>query len=60
MSLSLAHCPSTISSRKKDLAIKIQQLMGADIVAQVIKLPRWKDDLITSRERLACKHDRAH
>ena len=53
-------CPSTITNRKHSLAKSIVEFMGADILVQVRKLPRWKDDIMASRERLACKHDRAH
>jgi hypothetical protein len=53
-------CDSTMQGDKRKLAIKIQDFMGSDILVQVKKLPRWKEDLAANRERLACKHLRAH
>jgi hypothetical protein len=45
---------------KRKLAVKILNFMGSDILVQIKKLPRWKDDLLTSREKLNCKHERSH
>src|ERR1035441_10786946 len=53
-------CDSTMQGDKRNLAVKILEFFGLDILVQVRKLPRWKDDLMTSRERLACKHERCH
>jgi DNA-binding NarL/FixJ family response regulator len=53
-------CDSTMQGDKRKLAVKIQDFMGVDILIEVRRSPRWKDDLLTSRERLACKHDRSH
>jgi hypothetical protein len=56
----LGVCSSTIHHRKKSLAAKILDVMGPRILQEIQRWPRWKDDLMTSRERLACKHLRAH
>jgi FixJ family two-component response regulator len=56
----LGVCSSTIHHRKKSLAAKILEFMGPQILQEIQCWPRWKDDLITSRERLNCKHDRSH
>ena len=53
-------CDSTMQGDKRKLAVKIQTFFGSDILIEVRKSPRWKDDLMTSRERLACKHQRNH
>jgi hypothetical protein len=53
-------CDSTMQGDKRKLAVKILDFMGFDILIEVRRSPRWKDDLMTSRERLACKHLRAH
>ena len=53
-------CPSTIQNRKRSLAKSIVEFMGPDILIEVRRSPRWKDDLMSIRERLACKHLRAH
>ena len=56
----LGVCSSTIHHRKKSLAAKILEFMGFDILIEVRRSPRWKDDLMTSRERLICRHERSH
>ena len=56
----LGVCSSTIIHRKRSLALKIQEYMGADILVQVQRSPRWKQDLETTREKMACKHERCH
>ena len=53
-------CDSTMQGDKRKLAVKILNFMGSDILVQIKKLPRWKDDLLTSREKLNCKHERSH
>jgi hypothetical protein len=53
-------CDSTMQGDKRKQAVKIQEFFGPDILVQVRKLPRWKDDLMTSREKLTCKHERCH
>jgi hypothetical protein len=53
-------CDSTMQGDKRKLAIKIQTFFGSDILIEVRRSPRWKDDLMTSRERLTCKHERCH
>jgi hypothetical protein len=56
----LGLCPSTITNSKKNLALKIQEFMGCAILVDIQRSPRWKQDLEASREKLACKHLRAH
>ena len=51
---------STIQGDKRKLAVKIWEFMGFDILVQVRRSPRWKDDLMSCRERLACRHERSH
>ena len=53
-------CSSTIQHRKRSLAKSIVEFMGPDILIEVRRSPRWKDDLMTWRERLACRHERSH
>jgi hypothetical protein len=53
-------CDSTMQGDKRKLAIKILDFMGFDILIEVRRSPRWKDDLLTSREKLTCKHERRH
>jgi FixJ family two-component response regulator len=53
-------CDSTMQGDKRNLAVKIQTFFGSDILIEVRRSPRWKDDLMTSREKLTCKHERNH
>jgi len=53
-------CDSTMQGDKRKLAVKILDFMGFDILIEVRKSPRWKDDLLTSREKLNCRHERNH
>lgn len=51
-------CLSTIMNVKNRLAHRVLEFMGPDILKEVRKLPGWKNNLNTTRERLACRHDR--
>jgi FixJ family two-component response regulator len=51
---------SAIQTGKRHLAKAIVELMGPDILLQVRKLPRWRDSINASRERLACREQRRH
>jgi DNA-directed RNA polymerase specialized sigma24 family protein len=50
----------TITHDKMDLAKKILEFMGADILVTIAKIPGWKNNLNAERELLACKYDRRH
>jgi len=50
----------TIQHRKHQLVKAIVQFMGPDILLQVARLPKWKNDLAATKEKLACKHERSH
>jgi len=60
MARKLKVCPSTISNRKRDLAVKIQDFMGYKILVDIQRQPKWRNDLAANRERLACRHERNH
>jgi len=47
-----------VKSTKQDLALKLLDFMGADILAQVQRLPWWKKDLQATQERMACREER--
>ena len=49
---------STIQNVKKSLGDKLLALMGHDILVEVRRSPRWKDNLAAADERMACRHDR--
>jgi hypothetical protein len=50
----------TITHDKTELAQKILEFMGADILVTIAKIPGWKNNLNAERELLACKYDRRH
>ncbi len=51
---------SAVQSSKRDLALKILDFMGPDILVEVRRLPRWKQDIQTAREKMACRTERRH
>lgn len=51
---------STMQNSKRDLAVKILEFMGIDILVQVQRLPGWKKDLEATREKMACRIERRH
>ena len=53
-------CNCTVRNSKRNQALKILEFMGADILAEVHKSPRWKQDLQAIREKLACREERKH
>ena len=49
---------STLQVCKNRLADLILENMGVDILIEVRRLPGWRNDLNTTREKLACRHER--
>jgi hypothetical protein len=49
-----------IQTIKKHLAKAIVGFMGAEILQEIQRLPRWKKDLDATKERMTCKHERFH
>jgi len=48
---------SAMQSSKRNLAVKIVEFMGFDILVQIQRRPQWKDSLDATRERLACRQE---
>jgi hypothetical protein len=46
---------SGIQLEKKKLAVALQEFMGANILAESIKEPRWRDNIMAGRERQAVR-----
>ena len=44
---------------KRRLAQLVREHLGADILAEVQRLPQWRDNLVANRERLACRYARS-
>lgn len=51
---------STMQKARCNLALKIVEFMGLDILVEVRRSPRWKDSLDATRERQACRDERRH
>ena len=51
---------STIRNSKRTLAVKIQEFMGFDILVQVQRKPEWKNNLASTKEKMACREERKH
>ncbi|MEI6193800.1 MAG: hypothetical protein WCS42_05665 [Verrucomicrobiota bacterium] len=49
---------STLQVCKNRLADLILEYMGLDILIEVQRLPGWRNDLNTTREKSACRHER--
>ena len=52
--------PANCSDQAKNLALKIQEFMGINILVDIQRRPGWKDSLEASKERMACRYDRCH
>jgi hypothetical protein len=51
---------STVQTIKRHLAKALIEFMGPEILQEIQRWPRWKNDILATRERLACKHERSH
>jgi len=51
---------SAIQDSKRDLAVKLLEFMGTDILIELSRLPRWKQDLQAIREKMECREQRRH
>ena len=49
---------STMQNTKNQLKAKMIEFFGVDILAEIARLPAWKDNLVASREILACRVER--
>ena len=49
---------STLQLCKNRLGDLILEFMGMDVLIDVRRLPGWRNDLNTTREKLACRHER--
>jgi DNA-binding NarL/FixJ family response regulator len=46
--------PATMLYHKERLAKSIKEFMGEDVLAQAVKLPAWKTNLVAMREKHTC------
>jgi hypothetical protein len=49
---------SALQYDKEKLARLAIEHLGPDILTEVQRLPQWKDNLVASREKMACRYDR--
>jgi FixJ family two-component response regulator len=49
---------SAVKNTKRDLALKLLDFMGADILVQVQRSPWWKKDLQAIQAKMACREER--
>src|SRR5260370_25264165 len=49
---------SALGSDKQRLARLAIEHLGADILIEVQRLPQWKDNLVATREKMACRVER--
>jgi predicted trehalose synthase len=54
----LCRSRSAIQTDKERLARMVREYLGTDILVQVQEQPRWKDNVETSRAKLACRYER--
>jgi len=50
---------SALQGDKQRLARQTIELFGSDILAEVQRLPRWRESLVATREKLACRYARS-
>jgi hypothetical protein len=49
---------SALQTDKHTLARLAIEHLGADILVEVQRLPQWRDNLVASREKMACRYER--
>jgi len=55
---SLSVSASTIQLTKNQLKARLIEFFGVDILAEVLRQPQWRDNLLANREQLACRTER--
>jgi hypothetical protein len=46
---------SALRTSRQSLAKSIQSFMGEDILVEIRRSPKWKNNLNANKERLACR-----
>jgi hypothetical protein len=49
---------SSLQNRKQKLALAILEFMGVDVLTESIRQPSWRNGIVASREKSACRIDR--
>jgi len=50
----------TVNHRKERLAEMLVNFMGSEILKDIQRKPKWKNDILATREMMACKYERCH
>ena len=50
---------STIQNRKQQLGSRLKEFMGDDVIVDSTRQPSWRDGIVASREKQACRLDRS-
>ena len=50
---------STIQNRKQQLASRLKEFMGFDVLIDSTRQPQWRDGIVALREKQACRLDRS-
>jgi DNA-binding NarL/FixJ family response regulator len=51
-------CDSTMQHYRRQLAVKILEFMGAEVLQDSVRMPGWRINLDCEREAQACRNDR--
>jgi DNA-binding NarL/FixJ family response regulator len=51
---------STVHTARQHLANKILDFMGPQILAEIQHRPRWQQDILATRAKMACREERRH
>jgi hypothetical protein len=49
---------SAMQNSKRHLVKAVVEFMGADILTEVQRSPRWKENMAATKEKMACRHER--
>ena len=49
---------STINTNKNQLAKRLLEFFGSEILKDIARIPQWRNNLLTHREMLACREER--
>lgn len=49
---------TTINTNRIELAVKLREFFGADILKDLARIPQWRSNLLAHREFLACREQR--
>lgn len=51
--------PTSMQNRKEKLAAALLEFMGVDVLTESMRQPAWRDGIVASREKSACRLERS-